>query len=140
MHITNIDGLKFDRLVVFYHFHTIINGDDGYIWSSVKVELCSIHQWKDSITILCKNGLLSKHNAKERKQKSLRCSDSEKNSWVYWESRYVVGYRPIGSIFSQQSGSIKYTIANISGKALFFWFTTGCTRGALYTALFMVMN
>ena len=59
------------------------------------------------------------------------CTENQ-GSWPQANRQHV-------HIFSQWSGNIKYTISNWS-EMLFFWFTTGQTKSALYTVLCMVMQ
>ena len=96
-----------------------------------------------SITILCKNGLLSEeksampkrgssyeqnHYAAAIVKRTAGCTENQGSwPWANWQHVYF---------FSEMHGNIECTIT----KTLFFLFTTGQTRGALYTVLFIVMQ
>ena len=117
-------------------------------WSST-IALCDHKQWQwmylkySSIHehhMYMQEQLHSFHRRKTRMLKrwskwarSLCCSDSEKNSWMYWEPMYAwANWQHVVCFFS------KVEISNVQNwsKTLFLQFTTGWTRAVLYTMLF----
>ena len=131
--INNIDRLSFDRLVISTIVSYNHNGNNGCIWSGVLwcVEHITSLYMQKWTTFIREN-----HSIKEKKQMSkilmlsvvilktiAECTENQGS----WPRAHVVYF------FTKVETLNVYINWSMT---IFFWFTTGQTRGTLYTALF----